>query len=105
MGYSLTYFRDIDHGRANGLLLAEFFKLVQRSCPEKIQQILTLMGCESVEHFEKIINELLGKKEEMTLEEVEKFASIAIKAKNISNCIVVPTQDDLLNIYKIVFSV
>lgn len=105
MGYSLTYFRDIDHGRANGLLLAEFLKLVKCQCPEKIQQILSLMGYENIEAFEEIMNALLGEKEKMTLEEVEKFASIAIKAKNISNCIVVPTQEDLLKIYKTVFSV
>lgn len=104
MGYSLTYFKDIDHGRANGLLLGEFMKLVSLSKPEKIHSILNLLTCKSIDNLESIFDKLLGAKEIVTTEEIEKFASIAIKAKNISNSIVIPTKEDLLQIYTKVFN-
>lgn len=103
MGYSLTYFKDIDHGRANGLLITEFLKLVEKEKPERIKTLLTAMKLKDLAELEKIIMELLGEKEKLTEEEIMEFASIAIKAKNIANCIVIPTEEDLIHIYKTVF--
>lgn len=103
MGYSLTYFRDIDHGRANGLLLANFMSFVEKSNDELIQRILSSMNLTSVDQFSKEIDELLGEKECLSEEEIETFSSIAIKAKNIINCAVIPTKEDLIDIYKVSF--
>lgn len=99
MGYSLTYFKDIDHGRANGLLLAEFMKLTAAGKPEVIDSILTAMGYKEIEELAKDLEELLGAKETITAEEIIKYSSIAIKAKNIGNCPVVPEEKDLVKIY------
>ncbi len=103
MGYSLTYFKDIDHGRANGLLIAEFLKLVEKTKPERIKIMLDKMNLTDLEAFQGILEVLLGEKEKITKEELESYAAIAIKAKNITNCIITPTQDDLINIYETVF--
>lgn len=105
MGYSLTYFRDIDHGRANGLLLANFFGFVEKSDLELIKRILVGMKLSSVNELGKILDDLLGTKEVLTNDEIEKFASIAITAKNIGNCRVVPTKEDLVAIYKVSFGI
>ena len=103
MGYSLTYFKDIDHGRANGLTICEFLRLVEKKQPEMINEILSAMSYKNLDEFKKDIDELLGEKEKISAEELKQFAAIAIKAKNINNCLVVPTQNDLLDIYNKVF--
>lgn len=102
MGYSLTYFRNVDHGRANGLLLAAFLAFVERNAPERVNTIITCMGLKSVKEFSGIMDTLLGEKEKLTEDEIARFTSIAIKTKNISNCMVVPKQEDLLDIFKAV---
>lgn len=103
MGYSLTYFKDIDHGRANGLLIAEFLKLVEKSKPERIKQMFDKIEVSGLSEFKEIIEDLLGEKEKITKEEIKTYAAIAIKAKNIRNCIVTPTQEELVSIYETVF--
>jgi alcohol dehydrogenase class IV len=103
MGYSLTYFKDIDHGRANGLLITEFLKLVEKEKPERIKPLLKAMKLTDLAELETVLMGLLGEKEKLTEEEINEFASIAMKAKNIANCIVIPAKEDLLHIYKTVF--
>jgi Alcohol dehydrogenase, class IV len=100
MGYSLTYFKDIDHGRANGLLLCPFLRLAQEACGERVKEVLSCMGYKSINELETTLNILLGKKETLTEEEVEYFSGIAIKSKNISNCLYTPTQDEIKTVYR-----
>lgn len=99
MGYSLTYFKHIDHGRANGLLLAAFFSFVEKQNPAVIRRLLDIMKLQNTAAFKKYLNLLLGEKEKIDKQEIGKFADIAIKAKNIANCSVVPNRQDLYNIY------
>jgi alcohol dehydrogenase class IV len=103
MGYSLTYFKNIDHGRANGLLLAEFLRFVQKSRPGKISFLLKALNLRSLDQFAQILNGMLGAREDITHAELTEYASIAVRAKNIGNCVVVPTERDLLDIYETVF--
>lgn len=105
MGYSLTYFKDIDHGRANGLLIGEFLKLVQKVKAERIDAMMDKMGFVSLQEFINQLEELLGEKEELTLEEANIYSKMAMLTRNITNCIVTPTQEDLLHIYKTVFQI
>ena len=104
MGYSLTYFHHIDHGRANGLLLTAFCRFIERQNAAFIRRLLDIMGIADVAAFGTVLSQLLGEKEKIEKNEFEKFAAIAIKAKNIPNCIIVPTQQDLCDIYAESFS-
>lgn len=99
MGYSLTYFNHIDHGRANGLLLAAFFTFIEKQNPAAIRRLLDIMRLSSTAEFKNVLDRLLGQKETISTQDFEKFAGIAIKAKNISNCSIVPTKQDLYNMY------
>ena len=99
-GYSLTYFRNIDHGRANGLLLPEFLKFTEKKRPDRVAPILRAAGYTSCNEFSDALSSLLGPRENVTEEEIEKYTAIAIKAKNIKNCIVEPSKEDLLRIYR-----
>lgn len=103
MGYSLTYFKEIDHGRANGLLIYEFLKLIEIEYPETIKSILDALKLAKLEDFKEVLDKLLGEKENITIDELKNYASIAIKAKNIKNSIINLTETDLYQIYQNVF--
>lgn len=100
IGYSLTYFLDIDHGRANGLLMAAFLDFIGKKEPKIVSSILSLMGLRSVGALRELLDKLLGEKESFDTEQAERFAQIAAKAKNNANTIVPPEPADLLFVYK-----
>ncbi|HCB99855.1 MAG TPA: alcohol dehydrogenase [Ruminococcaceae bacterium] len=100
MGYSLTYFKHIDHGRANGLLLASFLAFVAQKDGASVDRLLSLMKVQNLKEFRLILAQLLGEKEKIADEEFKKYAEIAIKAKNISNCTIIPVEEDLYGMYR-----
>lgn len=99
MGYSLTYFKDIDHGRANGLLLPEYLKLVEKVQPDLAASVLNALGLSGSDKLAVLTDLLLGSKEELTAEEIRKYSSMAIQTKNMANCIVKPTEEEIADIY------
>jgi len=100
MGYSLTYFHDIDHGRANGLVLGEFLKYIEKSWPERVNEILSAMGYGTVNEFIILLDELLGDREKLTDEQIEKYVSITANSSNAKNCRVVLSVEELTEIFK-----
>ncbi|MBP1756061.1 MAG: alcohol dehydrogenase, class [Firmicutes bacterium] len=99
MGYCLTYFKDVDHGRANGLILPSFLRFIAKHDPEQVKRVLTAMGVASMDEFEALFLRLLGEREQITTKELERYVSIASQAKNRTNSKVVPTKEDIENIY------
>ncbi len=61
MGYSLTYFDGIPHGRANGLLMFEFLKLCEKYSLKKCKEILNAMGVNDLLGLKNILQTLLSK--------------------------------------------
>lgn len=102
LGYSLTYFKNIDHGRANGMVLGEYLTFLYQSESGRINVILDAIGM-SLDEFKKDLNKLTGDIEEITLDELKKYASIGITAKNNCNTRTKVSESDLLEIYKKVF--
>jgi alcohol dehydrogenase class IV len=82
LGYSLTYFRDIPHGRANGLLLAEYLRFNELVIPEKVHAVLDALGLASIDEFSAFLSKLLTGDEVFSPAEIEKFAVLASKAPN-----------------------
>ncbi|HEY8911590.1 MAG TPA: iron-containing alcohol dehydrogenase, partial [Desulfosporosinus sp.] len=104
MGYSLTYFKDIDHGRANGLLLGEYLKLVEMVRPDLSGRILEAMNFSEAEQFGELLNNLLGEKEEISSEEINQYSKMAIQTKNIANCVVKPIEENLRTMFELSFA-
>ena len=104
MGYSLTYFWGTDHGRANGLLMADFTEVLLGRGYEKTRAVLELMGMDSPAALRAWLDGLLGQREAITPEEVEKFSSIAIQAGNIANCPTALRREDLAEVYRRAFA-
>ena len=99
MGYSLTYFKNIDHGRANGLLLGVFTKYIERNDKDRVEEILSCMNLDSAEEFKNILAKILGDKEKFEKEELELYAEIAQNAGGTLNSMFVPSKDEILQIY------
>lgn len=106
MGYMLTYNRNIDHGRATGLLLGEFLRFAQRTEQGKhagrINEILAILGMRSLDEFCAVLDTLLsasGPHERFERSELEAYAAQAVTAKNIANGIAKPSEQDILDIF------
>ena len=104
MGYSLTYFKDIDHGRANGLVLGEYLRLVAQEQPILAEKILKTMNLSGVDQFKELISRLFGKKEEISIEEIQQYSKLAFQTRNIGNCVVKPTEEDIKEMYSVSFN-
>lgn len=97
MGYSLTYFHGIPHGRANGLLLPAFLAVCERKIPARMSEICGALGM-SVREFTDRVAALLGGRECLTDAERRDYAARASQNKNIKNCIAHFSEEDLLEV-------
>lgn len=100
MGYSLTYYRDIEHGRANGLLMPAFLRFCARRDGALVDRVLAACGFASVDELDGALGRLLGERERLSNEEIRAFAAKAIQTGNIAKCAVRPTQEDLEGLYR-----
>jgi len=100
LGYPLTIFRDIPHGRANGVLLAEYLRFIQPVIPEKVESVLSALGLQTIDECKTLFRELLGGPEILTAKEIEEFTLIAIQTPNIANTARKPSLDDLRQIFR-----
>ncbi|MBQ9694052.1 MAG: iron-containing alcohol dehydrogenase, partial [Kiritimatiellae bacterium] len=59
MGYPLTYFKGMPHGRANGVLLAGYLTFMQTSCASLTESILSAAGLTIPEELQALVDALL----------------------------------------------
>ena len=100
MGYPMTYFKDIPHGMANGLLLAEYLRKTEEVLPGKVKQCLEILGIKDVDGLSVLLRELLPCDAEFNAEELEKWTESTIKAKNVALCPFDVTAEDEAEMYK-----
>lgn len=86
MGYPITYYKDIPHGMANGLLLGEY--LARTSCvlPEKVSLALANLGFQDCDAFSAFLHAILPCDVSFSAEELAAWSETAIKAKNVATC-------------------
>jgi alcohol dehydrogenase class IV len=95
LGYSLTYFKDIDHGRANALTLGVYLRYMGERHPDKVGRMLRALDLPDTAAFQTLLDSLLGTREHLTKDEIAKFAAIAIQARNIGNTPTPPSVADI----------
>lgn len=84
MGYSLTYFKDIPHGEANGMLMKEYLRYNYAAAAEKIDKVLELLGAKDIDEFGNTIGVLLTRKVSVSDEELSLYADLAMKQRSTS---------------------
>lgn len=106
LGYSLTYFRGIAHGRANALVLASYLRLVHARCPAALAPVLAALGARDVAAVAAMVDRLLGAREAPpTRAEIDTYAPLAAATRNIANSRVAPSLDDIRHLYAESFGV
>lgn len=98
MGYPLTYFKGVSHGKANGILLKEYLNLC--SDKEKVNNIFTCMGLSNIEEFGEFIEKIIDKDIIIDEQEIDQYAESMVsneaKLKNHPDKV---TKADILKIY------
>lgn len=79
VGYNYTYFKDIPHGKANGYLMAEYLRFNYESDKDRIDDILSLAGFESIDALAETMTSLVGKAPEINESEIAQYAAIAMR--------------------------
>jgi alcohol dehydrogenase class IV len=99
MGYALTYYKNVPHGKANGILLESYLNFCEDK--EKVKSIINYLGFNSLETLGAFLTNVLGEPVELTDEEMvsyaEAMASNEAKLKNHPSPV---TYEDILDIYK-----
>lgn len=99
MGYALTYYKNIPHGMANGLLLGEYLERTNKVLPEKIACAMNALGM-TLSEFKAFLKSVLPCEEKFSEEELREWAKTSIKAKNAIVCPFDVTYDEEVEIYK-----
>lgn len=100
MGYCLTYYKNIDHGRANALLMREYLRYVSLSRSEAVNWLLDILNFDTLAGFQMMMDRLLGHRETLTDEEIKKFSMIALEAASTRKTDPIPSLENIEKIYR-----
>lgn len=100
MGYPLTYHKNIPHGMANGLLLAEYMRRADKELPWKTDLYLEALDMDSIDEVESLLKELLPCDVTFTEEELTEWTKTTIQAKNVKTCPFDVTRELEIQMYK-----
>ncbi|WP_392486748.1 iron-containing alcohol dehydrogenase family protein [Haloimpatiens sp. FM7315] len=99
MGYALTYFHNIPHGKANGLLLKEYLSFCEDK--KKVNNILEILNMKDLDEFGGFLKELLGSFKGVNEKEINEYTETMINNKaKLKNHPFEVKREDILNIYK-----
>ncbi|AHM58151.1 NADPH-dependent butanol dehydrogenase Adh (plasmid) [Peptoclostridium acidaminophilum DSM 3953] len=98
MGYPLTYFKGIAHGRANGLVMREYLEFC--SDTSKLKGMLKLLEMSSLSELGEFLDKLLGLEKSVSADEIAKYSSDMIRnVAKLKNHPCPVKEEDILGIY------
>lgn len=98
MGYNLTYYKDIPHGKANGVLIVPYLKLHPHK--EKVQTILSLLKMQDLDNLHHFLISILGDKVVLTEKEIEIFSeSMTSNQAKLANHPQAITKEEIRDMY------
>ena len=100
MGYSLTFYKNIEHGKANGLLLYQYLSFINNYQHELINKVLSLLNMQTITDFGVLLETLLGPKTSLSRNELSLFVAKTFQSPNVSNTKPLPNRQDIENILK-----
>lgn len=99
LGYQLTYFNNLPHGLANGVITKAALEFTAKADPNRVGQIVAAMGCQSLDEVGELLDKVLPAVSiKLSAEEQSKYVIKTLQAKNIVNCLKCPTEEDIYNI-------
>ncbi|HHT35702.1 MAG TPA: iron-containing alcohol dehydrogenase [Firmicutes bacterium] len=82
LGYPLTYFHGIPHGKANGLLMAEYLRYNLQYAKSRVERILQLLNLRDIGEFAELMQTLLPTDLRLTPEQINEYGIAASRTKN-----------------------
>ncbi len=102
IGYMLTYHRQIDHGRANGLVLHGFLRHLEKR-DRRVNEIMNILSMNNADEFGSVMDEILGQKETLSEDEIKRFTETVMTSKNLANTLPLPSRQDIEEIIRFSF--
>ncbi|MEG2288597.1 MAG: iron-containing alcohol dehydrogenase family protein [Clostridium sp.] len=100
MGYPLTYYHNIPHGKANGILLKEYLSIYNIHNKTKVNTILSLLNIKDLNAFGEFIENLLSTDIKISLSELEDYAKyMSSNEAKLKNHPYKLSYEDILKIY------
>ena len=84
LGYSLTYYDDIPHGRANGVLMGEYLRFTAEHVPQRVKHVLDWLGVADIEAFIGLINDLFGTVVTLDEKAIRAYVDKAMQTRNVA---------------------
>lgn len=80
MGYALTYFHNVPHGKANGVLLKSYLEFCEDE--NKVRKILYLLALENLDELGDFLNNMLGFVNSVSYEDICSYTDKMISNNN-----------------------
>lgn len=100
MGYMLTYYKGLSHGRANGLLLPAYMKLMEETMADKAEKVWAILGLAGLDDFTALMQDLMGDTVDLSDEEIEKFVTMTLPTGGVQRTPYTVTAELLTRIYQ-----
>lgn len=104
MGYPLTYYKGIPHGRANGILLAGYLAFMGCSCRERTEQLLAAMGMQGAEELQALVDMALERlgcdRTAPSEEELVRFTREPLRLEVVRKYRTMPSPEEVMDIYR-----
>jgi len=95
LGYSLTFFHELPHGHANGVLMEEFLRYNYPEAPERVDELLRLLQMRTPEDLGRVIRELMPTNIRISEADADKYAALAMQQKSTANNLRPVTHEDM----------
>ena len=107
MGYPLTYYRGIPHGRANGVLLAGYLDFMGRTCGDLTRRIFEALAVQGPDEAHALIDAVLdgvgATPEAPTEDELMRFTREPLRLELVRRYRAMPSPEEVMDIYRSAF--
>ncbi len=104
MGYPLTYYKGMPHGRANAILLPGYLDFIAEVCPDLVEQMLKKMGLENSAALMGLVDAILDlehcERISLTEDELGRFALEPLRLTMVKKYRRLPSPEEIIDIYR-----
>jgi len=100
MGYHLTIFHGVEHGRANGLLLVPYLRHVMAAQLGRVREVLDTLGCDDLAGLGRMLGPLMKRDVNLADGQIDEYARIAVQSPSAVCTLPPPTTGDIRAMYR-----